>query len=387
MNSLRYKHGAKSQWIAVLRSQRLLAIKGRQTEAQVATWWQLLGSDGGVQAVLDEIVSAGLSSAPSFALLEWHSESSAVHAIVRGEAAVALETASGSLTLDATGVSTWIERRIDGVSGFELRPEVVLTKAEDAAPALPLESGAVAFAVLSVGTVAEVQPVVAPPVEAEVAPEPEPAPDPEPAPAPEPRPEPVPAPPVVPAPAPTPVVAAPVAVSESTMVERTAVEAEEAPAAPPAVEAPALAVDDMHDGETIMQSDLAALRAARRAQRAQPAPVSGPVPVLRSSAGVVESLDGPLIVGRAPSVSKVSAGDIPRLLTISGSDQDISRNHVRFAVQGGTVVVTDMHSRNGTQVRQPGRPAANLRPGEATPIIVGTVVDLGGGVTFTVEEQ
>jgi pSer/pThr/pTyr-binding forkhead associated (FHA) protein len=82
----------------------------------------------------------------------------------------------------------------------------------------------------------------------------------------------------------------------------------------------------------------------------------------------------------------VSSGALPRLVTIPG-DKDISRNHAQFAVEGGTVVVTDLHSRNGTQVIMPGKPPQQLRQGEPTAVIVGTVVDLGGGVTLTVREE
>jgi hypothetical protein len=50
-------------------------------------------------------------------------------------------------------------------------------------------------------------------------------------------------------------------------------------------------------------------------------------------------------------------------------------------------VVTDLHSKNGTSVLLPGKSAQKLRPGEPTSVIVGTVVDLGGGLTLTVDED
>jgi hypothetical protein len=74
-------------------------------------------------------------------------------------------------------------------------------------------------------------------------------------------------------------------------------------------------------------------------------------------------------------------------VTITGSDQDISRNHLQVTVEGGTMVVTDLHSRNGTQIVLPGRAPQQLRAGEPTAVIVGTMVDLGAGVTFTVREE
>jgi hypothetical protein len=60
---------------------------------------------------------------------------------------------------------------------------------------------------------------------------------------------------------------------------------------------------------------------------------------------------------------------------------------VQVAVEGGTVVVTDLHSRNGTMVQLPGKAPQQLRAGEPTPVTVGTVIDLGDGATLTVGED
>ena len=86
-------------------------------------------------------------------------------------------------------------------------------------------------------------------------------------------------------------------------------------------------------------------------------------------------------------MSKISGGQIPRMLTVGTPDQDISRNHVQVSIEGGTVVVTDLHSRNGTMVELPGKSPQKLRAGEPTSVIVGTVIDLGSGVTLTVEDD
>jgi len=107
---------------------------------------------------------------------------------------------------------------------------------------------------------------------------------------------------------------------------------------------------------------------------------------LEVSTGGREPLTAPILVGRAPSVSKVPSGLVPRLITIPG-DQDISRNHVRVALEGDTVVVTDLDSRNGTAVILPGKPSQKLRRSEPTAVLVNTVIDLGGGVTLTVREE
>jgi hypothetical protein len=101
-----------------------------------------------------------------------------------------------------------------------------------------------------------------------------------------------------------------------------------------------------------------------------------------------ESLSVPVVIGRAPSVSAVAAasGPHPRLITIL-DDKDISRSHLRVAVEGDVVVVTDLASRNGTLVTLPGGSPRKLRGYEPTVVLPGTVIDLGGGVSFTVRED
>ena len=81
--------------------------------------------------------------------------------------------------------------------------------------------------------------------------------------------------------------------------------------------------------------------------------------------------------------SEQIAGIQPHHVTLSGAT-DISRNHVLLTVEGGVIVVTDLHSRNGTDVVMPGRGPQRLRAGEPTAVMPGTVVDLGSGISLTV---
>jgi hypothetical protein len=159
----------------------------------------------------------------------------------------------------------------------------------------------------------------------------------------------------------------------------------------PVDDAPAPEPAGDHDGHTVLTSDIAKLRAERKAKRGAVTQTPAAPPASRVflalSSGTREPLTQPILVGRSPSVSQVSGGQMPRLLTVGTPDQDISRTHVRFVLEGGTVVVTDLHSRNGTLVVLPGKEPQKLRAGEPTSVITGTVVDLGGGVTLTVEES
>jgi len=184
--------------------------------------------------------------------------------------------------------------------------------------------------------------------------------------------------------------------------------------APPAAPAPAASMGIAeHDGHTVLASDLprpagdtqdddktvvvdeiAALRARRTESAGLAAPTVGaPSPLaavpstprlsLELPDGSREPLDAVILIGRAPTPPADSA--TTRLVRLDG-DGDISRNHARVAVEGDTVVVTDLGSRNGTVVRIPGRSAQKLRDGEPTPVLVGTIIDFGGGVELSVRE-
>jgi len=168
-----------------------------------------------------------------------------------------------------------------------------------------------------------------------------------------------------------------------------------AAAPPPAAKAEA-------DDKTVVVDEIVKLRAKRSAGLAPPSsPTSTPTPSpspptvsatppvarpnlsLELPDGSRQPLDAIVLVGRAPSAP--AGGPASRLIRLEG-DGDISRNHARVAVEGGTVVVTDLGSRNGTVVRIPGRPSQKLREGEPTPVLVDTVIDFGGGIEVSVRE-
>jgi len=407
-------------WHAFVSAPRLLLVAAPD-DAFVATAWSTIGSPDGFQSALDLLTSRGLAATPPFVLVEWQAGEDA-RVIVRGESALMVTDAAGEQSLSASGVSTWVERSLSGVTGISF---TVPGAAALGTAALPLERGvALVAAIGSAGApvpVAEELKAPAPVAEVVVAPAPVaevpeapsvPAAPSAPASAPEPEPEPEPdvdieatrreAPEAEPVSAPP---AAPAAPEESydylfgdTMFRSVADAAVHEPdpeaEAAASLDEPAEAddVDDaLHDGETVLTSDIAKLRGKRR-PRGEPAPP--PVPpaaqklvLVIAPTGAREALTQPILMGRSPSVGKVTGGQIPRLVTIGTVDQDISRNHAQFALEGGTVVITDLHSRNGTMVALPGKSAQKLRAGEPTSVIVGTVVDFGGGVTVTVEEE
>jgi hypothetical protein len=104
--------------------------------------------------------------------------------------------------------------------------------------------------------------------------------------------------------------------------------------------------------------------------------------LLRFSTGQVVELDRRVVVGRSPSVERVSGDELPQLVQVDSPDQDVSRSHAEVRLEGWRVLVVDLDSVNGTVVTAPGRPPERLNALEPYPLVPGAVVDLAGEVTF-----
>lgn len=145
---------------------------------------------------------------------------------------------------------------------------------------------------------------------------------------------------------------------------------------------------DAIEDRTTVGVNVDAVRGARRASRKR-AMVSPPAPIrfVELPSGSQEPLDRPIIFGRSPSAERAPADNIPRLIALTTPDQQLSRNHAQVAVEGETVVVTDLHSRNGTLVVLPGKPPQQLRAGHPTPVVVGTIIDLGDGAMLVIRDS
>ena len=96
------------------------------------------------------------------------------------------------------------------------------------------------------------------------------------------------------------------------------------------------------------------------------------------------TLDGAFILGRRPSVDRVT-DTVPRLITLPSPEQDVSRNHVRINVEGWHVLVTDLGSKNGTVVVSPGEPPQRLHADRPVMITPGTRVVLAEVMTYRYE--
>ena len=381
-----YLPDSTGAWLAAVRGTVVLMAPA-SAAGDLAELWPRLGDDDPTARVLDRLTAGGLAATPSFALVVRDGAAGSARVVVRGE----LDVRAGDLTVSGSGVSTWAERVVESPA-----IEVVVVDAATAGASLPVVEGIVpACSVTSEGAehvapntaaaafLPTAQPPAAPPVLAVSTPATSATPAP-----PAPRQTTMPFPPAPPGPP-----------AEHTMVpaEDTiagpSTPAQPMPAIPPVAGAE---LDGDHDGLTVASVDLHRLR-AERAARADETPVSERAAVtldaasdaettasLRMPDGAIEPIGYDIVLGRAPSVSQVSGARLPRLVTIGAGDPDISRSHVRIAVEGDTVVITDLHSRNGTHVVAPGKAPVKLRAGEPTPVLSDTVVDLGGGWTVQV---
>lgn len=137
------------------------------------------------------------------------------------------------------------------------------------------------------------------------------------------------------------------------------------------------------DDHTILTNNLVEVRAQMATGVVSAVPAPFPVIVLHTGERVV--LDQPVLIGRAPSATRVSGRELPRLIAVTSPNNDISRTHVQVRFEGDLIMVTDLNSTNGVILSEPQHGPRRLHPDEPTPVPAGAVVDLGDGVFFRVE--
>lgn len=106
-------------------------------------------------------------------------------------------------------------------------------------------------------------------------------------------------------------------------------------------------------------------------------------PVLISSTGERADLDGPVLVGRAPSTENDDA-DIA-LMKVHSPAHDISRSHAMIAPSRWGFDVIDMDSTNGTVVEHPDGEEIYVDPGKTVGISAADTIQIGDGVTLHIE--
>lgn len=82
------------------------------------------------------------------------------------------------------------------------------------------------------------------------------------------------------------------------------------------------------------------------------------------------------VLGRRPSGD--GAPEHAQLVLLSDPDRVLSRTHALLEIIDDEVWVTDLHSTNGSAVREPGQPARRLEPGTRVRVLLGSVLSFGG---------
>ncbi len=95
-------------------------------------------------------------------------------------------------------------------------------------------------------------------------------------------------------------------------------------------------------------------------------------------------VEGPVYVGRKPSVPRIHTGPPPLLVTVPSPSRELSATHLELRPVGSSLVATDMRSTNGTIVRLPGAAPRALLRGESIVVVPGTRLDLGDGAVLDI---
>jgi len=384
-------------WHAVVAGGVVALLAPSTPSDVVRAVWAAVPAQGGLADQLEVLLTGGIARLQPFALVDL--SGGRVHAALRGGVEIEVRGTDGTRVLSAGEVTTWSERVAEGADEVTIR---VVGAPWTPEAALPVVSGVVRAGVVRVPLVAR---------DAVVVPVAEPAAlesgldavpddrlsglDDD----------------IVPTPDPVPVARdlidhVPAAGDPSAALRReldaawdlssaagVVAEAEAALETGSLGRVEDTVIPDDHDGMTILSSDLQTIRNQLPSWAGDEvpgpfrvtAPQLAPPAKLVLSTGQVVAVDRSVLLGRAPQVSRVTNRDLPRLVTLPSPQQDISRTHAEVRADGDDVLVTDLHSTNGTLVTRPGDSERRLTPGEATVIEHGEVVDLGDGVTFTVE--
>ncbi|MDQ0708099.1 hypothetical protein QFZ52_000751 [Arthrobacter woluwensis] len=111
-----------------------------------------------------------------------------------------------------------------------------------------------------------------------------------------------------------------------------------------------------------------------------------PLGRLRLPSGETVVLDRNVILGRQPSVSRVSGGDMPHLVQVDSPKRDISRSHAEVRLEGWNVVLCDLNSSNGTVLLRDGQSPRRLGQAETALVLSGDVAELGDQVYIVFED-
>lgn len=112
-----------------------------------------------------------------------------------------------------------------------------------------------------------------------------------------------------------------------------------------------------------------------------------PFGVLVFSTGLRVIADRTIVIGRNPRRDEaVPEPGAIRRRRLAVTSPGVSRRHAVVHVDGWHASIDDLGSSNGTRITLPGGAPRAIRPGHPVDLVPGATVDLGGEVSFAVEE-
>lgn len=313
---------------------------------------------GGREEILHALAEMGFDDLPSFGIVV--DEERGLRAFARGSVRlrVTTETELDQSALSASNLLTWREVAVPAARTWELhltehRPDALV----------PLDRGIV-DAVRIVGEVADLDATIDPPIDEEPAEDPEPVAEPEPEAPPMPPPD------------------------DATLVDpRPPLDPDAGPIPTPAPPTgPTVEAVLCPDGHPSPPGDRFCIRCETEIDDPTIHTVDRPaVAVLLWDTGRSVEVDRPIVAGRNPKAGTVVDGEEATVFRVADPDAVLSREHVEIRSSGWDVLVSDLHSRNGTTLTRPGSGPERLEPGVSVVAPMGTEVVLAESAVFRVD--
>jgi FHA domain protein len=313
------------QWL-ILAGPRLVTVMQPappKMSTLVGQLWTDMQAAGSLGSLMELLRGYSLDQMPDFAAFVW--DGGALHGLARGRIAV-VDANTGQTALDGEGALTWHEGHFGAIRALRIdmglmEPDHVLH--------LPLITGAVGASSLVIST--DPDQLVRFPDENNLLPEPI-------APAPS-----LPSEPLEPAPAPEP--------SMNTSID---------------------------SGRHVEDSQFQRPEQSFREEEYAPFGIG-----IQVNTGEFTNVSGGLVIGRAPDAGRGPMGS--GSLRVPSPGNDISRSHLLIEPVGREARVTDLNSTNGTTVQPAGEEPYLLENGDSVTVSVGTVLNLGDGVSLRIE--
>jgi hypothetical protein len=102
-----------------------------------------------------------------------------------------------------------------------------------------------------------------------------------------------------------------------------------------------------------------------------------PLGVLAFDDGSTFQLDSDYVIGREPALNASVAAGQARPLSVVDDTGTVSRAHAALQLDGWRVLITDLGSANGTQIRHADEALQQLTPHVAVELAPGSRVDMG----------